>query len=146
MKESSAGRNTLSSVNKQAETTDTTLDRVESDESPKTSSPSYALFASGTEIEATSSPSPVSEYEEGSLVILADEQDKKSDVGSTDVTEIESSFSKPAAISRRKLSDYVPPEEQVILEKVTAVDPEKPYRTPGPSEQEQLSWRNQLLA
>ena len=138
MKESSAGRNTLSSVNKQAETTDTTLDRVESDESPKTSSPSYALFASGTEIEATSSPSPVSEYEEGSLVILADEQDKKTDVGSTDVTEIESSLSKPALISRRKLSEYLPPEEQVIPVKVTAVDPEKPYRTPESSEQEQL--------
>merc|ERR1719431_1481972 len=107
--ESSAGGNILSSVNKQAESTETTLDKVQSDESPKTSSPSspsYALFASGTEIEATSSPSPVSEYEEGSLVILADEQDKKSDVGITDDTDIESSFSKPAAISRRKLSDY----------------------------------------
>merc|ERR1719431_1612472 len=129
--ESSADGNTLSSVNKQAESTETTLDKVQSDESPKTSSPSspsYALFASGTEIEATSSPSPVSDYEEGSLVILADEQDKKSEVGNADVAEIESSFSKPAAISRRKLSDYVPPEEQVILEKVTAVDPEKPYR------------------
>jgi len=139
--ESSAGGDVLSSANKQAEPSETTLDQVQSDESSKTSSlssPSYALFASGTEIEATSSPSPVSEYEEGSLIILADEQDKKTDDGNNDDTDVESSFSKPAAITRRKLSDYVPPEEQVILEKVTAVDPEKPYRTPEPSEQEQL--------
>ena len=78
-----------------------------------------------------SSPSPMSEYEEyeeGSLVILADEQDKIFDVGSTDDSDIESSFSKPAVIRWRKVSDYVPPEE-----KVTAMDPEKPDRTPEPA-------------
>ena len=139
--ESSAGGEVLSSANKQAEPLETTLDQVQSDESSKTSSlssPSYALFASGTEIEATSSPSPVSEYEEGCQIILADEQDKKADEGNNDDTDVESSFSKPAAITRRKLSDYEPPEEQVILEKVTAVDPEKPNRTSESSEQEQL--------
>ena len=139
--ESSAGGNTISSVNKQAESKETTSNKVKSDESPKKGSPrspSYALFASGTEIEATSSPSPVSDYEEGSLVILAEKQDKKSEVENADDAEIESSFFKPAAINRRKLFDYVPPEEQVVLEKVTAEDPEKPYRTPEPSQQEQL--------
>ena len=105
--ESSAGGDDLSSANKPAEPSGATLDQVQSDESSKTSSPSY-------------------------------EQDKKADDGNNDDTDVESSFSKPAAITRRKLSDYVPPEEQVILEKVTAVDPEKPYRTPEPSEQEQL--------
>ena len=58
---------------------------------------------------------------ERSPVILADEQDKKA-----------------AAISMRKLFDYAIPEEQVILEKVTVVVSEKPYRTSEPSEQQQL--------
>ena len=104
--ESSAGGDDLSSANKPAEPSGATLDQVQSDESSKTSSPSY-------------------------------EQDKKADDENNDDTDVESSFSKPAAITRRKLSDYVPPEEQVILEKVTAVDPEKPYKTPEPLEQEQ---------
>ena len=38
----------------------------------------------------------------------------------------------------RAMPDYVPPEEQVILEKVTAVDPDKSHRTLEPSVQEQL--------
>merc|ERR1719508_251781 len=141
---SSVAVDILSSSNKIPESTETTSEPLKIAGSPKPSSPrspSYALFASGTQIEATSSPSPVSEYEEGALVILADETEKKSDMGNCE-EDSESPFSQPASVTRRKLSDYVPPEEQVILEKVTAVDPagmvEKPFRTPEPSEQEQL--------
>ena len=82
----------------------------------------------GSELNDSSPMSEYEEYEEGSLVILADEQDKIFDVGSTDDSDIESSFSKPAVIRWRKVSDYVPPEE-----KVTAMDPEKPDRTPEPA-------------
>jgi len=140
---SSVAVDILSSANKLPESTETTSEPLPSAASPKPTSPrspSYALFASGTQIEATSSPSPVSEYEEGALVILADEPEKKSDLGNCS-EDAETPFSKPASITRRKLSDYVPPEEQVILEKVTAVDPaamDKQFRTPEPSEQEQL--------
>ena len=58
--ESSACRDVLSSANKQAEPSETTLDSVQGDESP--------LVAPGTEIKATSSPSSVSEYQEGYIV------------------------------------------------------------------------------
>ena len=63
----------------------------------------------------------------------ADENKKKCEYEESDIPR--SAFSKPVSISRRKLSDYVPPEEQVILDKVPS---EKPYRTPEPTEQEQL--------
>ena len=125
----------FASANKTAEPLATTSDQVQNDESPKTNNPrssSHAPFASRMEIEATSapsSPSPVSEFTEGKLIILTEEQDKKSDVGSVDNLE----FSLPkSTVSTRRMPGHAPPQEQVIVEKATTIDPDNSNKAPEP--------------